>query len=280
MTEGGEGAPMSRKRPRTVYCATEERAAIRVRAAAAGKPVSRLALDLALAGADNGCGPALTAEETRELLDGLRALIAFVRSLNGGMPPGGGSGGHGPPGAGEVADSGRSVARQARLSISATDEEWVAVEAQARRRGLTISHHIVRLMLPDGVPAGPHAGPLPALSAPEQREALDAMRYMRSLLSGADDAVLRDMRERLAAPFGGEAPALAVPGDAGEEESRTAPEEPGDRPEMPASAAPERRTAAERRETSPSPTMMENPERSDAAAAVPDPQAPQQGALF
>ena len=138
-------------------------------------------------------------------------------------------------------------------------------------------------MLPDGVPAGPHAGPLPALSAPEQREALDAMRYMRSLLSGADDAVLRDMRERLATPLGGDASALAVPGHAGKEEARTAPdapEEAGDRPGMPASAAPERRTAADGRETSPSPAAVESPERSGAAAAVPDPEPPRQAALF
>ena len=164
---------MTRKRSRAIYCAPEERAAIRARAAAAGKPVSRLILDLAFAEAADGRGSALTAEEMGELLDGFRTLAAFVRALNEGTTPGGDSGtgreGGVPVGAGNAAERHGMPVEQVRLSISATDEEWAALHEQARRRGLSLSLHLVRSVLPDGVVAGPYADPLPALNGLEQR---------------------------------------------------------------------------------------------------------------
>ena len=58
------------KRPRGVYCSMEEREAIRKRAAAAGKSVSRLFLDAVLADDADSRASALTAEEQAELLEG------------------------------------------------------------------------------------------------------------------------------------------------------------------------------------------------------------------
>ena len=75
---------MMLKRPWTIWCSPEERAAIRARARAAGVPVSRLVLDLAFSEAGGRDGEALTAEEMAELLGGFRMLIAFVRMAKGG----------------------------------------------------------------------------------------------------------------------------------------------------------------------------------------------------
>ncbi len=175
------------KRPRGFYCTREERSAIGARAAAAGLPVSRLVLDLVHADMADGPVSGLTAEEMAELLDGLRVVVAFVRGLpdraeHAGalQPPGSGAGGRND---GETADrSGPSPSERVRLSISATDEEWAAVHERARQRGLSISRYLVGLVLPD---AGPNAAPLPALSGVEQREVLEALRRMPSLLSEA-----------------------------------------------------------------------------------------------
>ena len=261
---------MTRKRSRAIYCTLEERAAIRARAAAAGKPGSRHILDLAFAEAADGYGSALTAEEMGELLDGFRALVAFVRALKEGTTVGGGSGtGRGgcvPVGAENAEERHGLPAEQVRLSISATDEEWAALHEQARRRGLSMSLHLVRLALPDGVVAGPYADPLPALTGLEQREMLDAVRHVRSLLSGAESpgAALPGMRKRFATLLGVGASGLAGSGH-GEETCSAS--ESGERPPRPSPAA---QVAAE------------SPERSgeDSAGATPDPKPPRQGALF
>ena len=189
---------MNRKRPRGFYCAREERAAIRARAAAAGLSVSRLILDLARDDIADRPASAPTAAEMAELLDGFRALAAFLR----GRPDrtadagalrrtGSGTGGRDD---GDVA----VPAERVRLSISATDGEWAAVHRQALRRGLSRSRYLVGLALPDASVAGP---PLPALSGVEQRELLEGVRRLCALLSetGGPGAASAGMRERLAA---------------------------------------------------------------------------------
>ena len=56
-------------------------------------------------------------------------------------------------------------------------------------------------MLPDSSVSGPHADPLPALEGMEQRELLDAVRLVQSLLSDTrgPGAAPEDMRELLVA---------------------------------------------------------------------------------
>ena len=194
---------MNRKHPRGFYCTRAERAAIGARAAAAELSVSRLILDLARDDIADRPVAALTAEEMAELLDGFRALAAFLRgppdrTADTGVsrPTGPGAGGQGD---GDVADrSGPLPAERVRLSISATDEEWAAVHRQALRRGLSRSRYLVGLALPDASVAGP---PLPALSGVEQRELLEGVRRLCALLSETGDpgAASAGMRDRLAA---------------------------------------------------------------------------------
>ena len=210
------------KRAHGVYCSPEQRDAIRERAAAADKTVSRLFLDAALADRTDGRASALSAEELTELLRGFRTLVAFVRILRDRAAEGGHAetavSGNGESAAG----SGQPPVGAIRLSISATDREWTAIAKQARRRGLSISHYLVGLVLPDSFGSGLPADPLPALDGVEQRELLDAVRLMRSLLSetGGPDAAPEDRQERLAALLeekkpAGAAFAQADAGDAG-----------------------------------------------------------------
>ena len=72
MTEG-------RRRQRSLYCGPEDRAAIRGRAKAAGKTVSRYLLDLALADDPDRHPVVLTPAEQAELRDGVRELLALAR---------------------------------------------------------------------------------------------------------------------------------------------------------------------------------------------------------
>ena len=233
---------MIRKRPRTVWCGPEERAAIRALARAAGMPVSRLVLDLAFSDAGGRDKTALTAEEMAELLDGFRMLMAFVRMAKGGTVAIGGSGGgrgNGMAIAEDTEKSGRLPAEPVRLSVSATEEEWAAVRERARRHGLSVSRYLAGLVLPGGGAPGLHGDPLPALSGVEQRELLEAARHMRSLLSGAENggAALPGMGERTAVPRDGSGvPAQADPDHAGED--RPAPPS-GEEPPEPASVAPD-----------------------------------------
>ena len=102
------------------------------------------------------------------------------------------------------------------LSISATDEEWGTVRRHADRRGLSIARYLVGLV----ERGGPEeiAGPALALGAAEQRELLEAVREIRSLmLEGADAAPLvRDMQERVAVQFAAWMSAMAGAGRGGE----------------------------------------------------------------
>lgn len=85
------------------------------------------------------------------------------------------------------------------LSISASDAEWEGVRASAARRGLPIARYLIELAERDGGEAEPSM----ALAVEEQRELLEAVREVRSLmLEGADAAPLvRDMQERVAVRF-------------------------------------------------------------------------------
>lgn len=84
------------------------------------------------------------------------------------------------------------------ISISATDAEWEGVRRDAARRGISIARYLVELAERDG-----EEEPSMALAAAEQRELLEAVREIRSLLlEGADAAPLvRDMQERVAVGF-------------------------------------------------------------------------------
>ena len=96
------------------------------------------------------------------------------------------------------------------LSISATDGEWEGVRSAAAGRGLPISRYLVELAERDGAEDAASM----ALSAVEQRELLEAVREIRSLLlEGAETAPLvRDMQERVAVRFRAWATALARSG--------------------------------------------------------------------
>lgn len=191
------------KRARGVYCSPEQRDAIRERAAAADKTVSRLVLDAALADRTGDRASALSAEELTELLRGFQTLVAFVRLLRGRAETSGDPGTAVSEDGKSAAGNGRPAVGAVRLSISATDREWTAIGKHARQRGLPVSRYLVGLVLPvpDGSVSGPHADPLPALDGVEQRELLDAVRLMRSLLfeTGGPGAAPDGMRERLAA---------------------------------------------------------------------------------
>ena len=68
------------KRQRSLYCSAAEQAMVRARAAARGRTVSRHVLAL-VEGDDPDSHPVvLTADEQAELLEGVRAMRAFVRS--------------------------------------------------------------------------------------------------------------------------------------------------------------------------------------------------------
>ena len=255
---------MIRKHPRGFYSTREERSAIGARAAAAGLSVSRLVLDLVHEDMADGPVSGLTVEDMAELLDGLRVLAAFVRGLpdraeDAGalQPPGSGAGGRDD---GETADrSGPSPSERVRLSISATDGEWAAVQERARQRGLSISRYLVGLVLPD---AGPNAALLPALSGVEQREVLEALRRMPSLLSeaGAPDRLL------ILADAGGS----ALAGDSRIKEPRARAAAGRDSGHVETGAA----------EPRPPPAAAESSKPAETVESGADPKPPDQGALF
>ncbi len=123
----------------------------------------------------------LSAEELAELPQGFRTLVAFGRLLRGSRGA-------------ETAVSGDSGNdRVIRLSISATDRGPSA----GRQRGLPVSQYLIGLVLPDG------SGLLPA--GVEQRELLDAVRLLRSLLSETGGAAPEGLRFDAAARSGGDA---------------------------------------------------------------------------
>lgn len=71
------------RRQRSLYCRPDERAAIRGRAKAAGKPVSRYLLDLAMADDPDRHPVVLTPAEQAELRDGVRELLALALGRTG-----------------------------------------------------------------------------------------------------------------------------------------------------------------------------------------------------
>ena len=79
------------------------------------------------------------------------------------------------------------------ISISARHPEWEAVQRNAKLRGLSIARYLVLLVERDAARegAGEPAGPALALKWDEQRELLEAVREIRTLmLEGADAAPL------------------------------------------------------------------------------------------
>ena len=268
---------MNGKRPRGFYCTREERSVIAARAAAAGLSVSRLVLDLVRDDIAEHHVSGLAAEEMAALLDGLRVLAAYVRGLpdraeDAGalQPPGSGAGGRDD---GETADrSGPSPSERVRLSISATDDEWAAVHEQALRHGLSRSRYLVGLLLPD---AGLNAAPLPALSGVEQREVLEAVRHLPSLLSEgrASGAGLTGMPDpSLASPDAGGS-ALA---EGGREERL------GAHPSARGGRGGHAETGDAVSVSGTSAVVVESAERTGEAEAEnePEPKPPDQGALF
>ena len=72
-----------------------------------------------------------------------------------------------------------------RLSISATDEEWVAIRQAAAWRGLSISRYLVGAALANAPVR--KAGPAPALDDREERRLLELIRRLQPLLLEPDD---------------------------------------------------------------------------------------------
>ena len=85
---GEETRPL--RRQRSLHCTPAEQAMIREKAAEADKTVSRHVLDLAHADDPDRHALVLTEEEQRELLEGMRALGAFVLALRRELPGGSG----------------------------------------------------------------------------------------------------------------------------------------------------------------------------------------------
>ena len=98
------------------------------------------------------------------------------------------------------------------ISISATDADWETVRRNADRRGLSIARYLVELVERDG--SEEDAGPAVALAAEEQRELLEAVREIRTLMLEGEDAgpLVRDMQERITVMFTARASAMAGSG--------------------------------------------------------------------
>ncbi len=98
------------------------------------------------------------------------------------------------------------------ISISATDADWATVRRNADRRGLSIARYLVELVERDG--REEDAGPAVALAAEEQRELLEAVREIRTLMLEGEDAgpLVRDMQERITVRFTAWASAMAGSG--------------------------------------------------------------------
>ena len=101
------------------------------------------------------------------------------------------------------------------ISISATDADWETVRRNADRRGLSIARYLVELVERDASEedAGPGTSVL-ALAAEEQRELLEAVREIRTLMLEGEDAgpLVRDMQERITVMFTARASAMAGSG--------------------------------------------------------------------
>ncbi|MDE0698134.1 MAG: hypothetical protein OXH76_20140 [Boseongicola sp.] len=88
------------------------------------------------------------------------------------------------------------------LSISATDAEWDTVRDHAARRGLPINRYLVGLVERDRRERDGSA-PIMALNPAEQRELLEGVREIRTLLGGRGNPapLLQDMQDRVAVRF-------------------------------------------------------------------------------
>ena len=270
MTEAGTRRAMTRKRSRAIYCTLAERAAIRARAAAAGKPVSRHILDLAFAEAAGSHGSTLTAEEMGELLDGFRALVVFVRALKEGTPVGGGSGTGRRGGVPVGAETRRSVTgcRRSRCACRSRRRTRSGQPSISRRGGGACRYRSTSSGSRCRTASSRARVPIRCRRSP----AWNSVRC--STRCGIYVHCFR-MRKAMAPPCpacgNGLQPCSAsehwvsrVRGDG--EEIRSAPES-DKRPPRPPPAAP---------------LAAENPEGSgeDGAGATPDPKLPRQGALF
>lgn len=98
----------------------------------------------------------------------------------------------------------------ARLSISASEEEWEAVRARAGRRGLSISRYLVGAALAELSAATAR----PALDAGDERRLLEALRSLQPLLSETDEPDTPEMPDRLTALLAARLSALARSGGA------------------------------------------------------------------
>ena len=98
------------------------------------------------------------------------------------------------------------------ISISATDADWETVRRNADRRGLSIARYLVELVERDA--SEEDAGPALALAAEEQREQLEAVREIRTMMLEGEDAgpLVRDMQERITVMFTARASAMAGSG--------------------------------------------------------------------
>ena len=98
------------------------------------------------------------------------------------------------------------------ISISATDADWETVRRNADRRGLSMARYLVELVERDG--SEEDAGPAVALAAEEQRELLEAVREIRTLMLEGEDSgpLVRDMQERITVMFAARASAMAGSG--------------------------------------------------------------------
>ena len=194
------------RRQRSLHCKPGEQATIRVRAAAAGKTVSRYVLDLALADDPDRHPVALTEAEQAELRDRVGEVWIFVRAVKQALAGTGLS----------VADAIRvlaereAVRRPARrtrrgakpnrhMSLSARDSEWAVVSRNAARLGLSKARYLVGLVEKDAA-GEDDRGPFVALSPEEQRAQLEAVREVHALMleGGADRKPRRGKRIRRA----------------------------------------------------------------------------------
>ena len=96
--------------------------------------------------------------------------------------------------------------RQARaafqhFSLSATDEEWEVVRANAVRGRLSMARYLIELGLEEE--RAEEAGPSLALTPGEQGEVLEAMRVLPSLVGGGTGTktLIEEMHDRVAVMF-------------------------------------------------------------------------------
>lgn len=100
----------------------------------------------------------------------------------------------------------------ARLSISASEEEWAAVRGKAGRRSLSISRYLVGAALAELSTAQAR----PALAAGDERRLLEALRGLQPLLAEPDGPGAPETPDRLTAFLAARLSSLARSGGAGE----------------------------------------------------------------